>query len=95
MLEPTATTLIDLVDRIRPEVVVGVDPNLRPAALADLGGHIRRMTAVMAGADIVKLSSEDAAVLRPGVEPADAAAWVHGLGPPLVLLTAAPTASSR
>ena len=88
VVEPTATTLIDLVDRIRPDVVVGVDPNLRPAALSDLGGHIRRMTAVMAGADIVKLSSEDAALLRPGVEPADAAAWVHGLGPPLVLLTA-------
>ena len=87
VLEPTATTLIDLVERIRPSVVVGVDPNLRPAAVPDLGAHIRRMTTVMASADIVKLSAEDAAVLHPGVPPADAAAWVHGLGTPLVLLT--------
>ena len=41
----------------------------------------------MAAADIVKLSADDAAVMRPGADPTDTAAWVHGLGVPLVLLT--------
>ena len=67
--------------------MVGVDPNLRPTATPDLPNHLRRLTGVMAAADIVKLSTEDAAVMRPGADPAATAAWVQSLGPGLVLLT--------
>lgn len=87
VLEPTATTLVDLVARHASRVVVGVDPNLRPTAIRDLPTHLRRLTGVMAAADIVKLSTDDAAVMRPGADPAATAAWVQSLGPGLVLLT--------
>ncbi len=87
VIEPTATTLVDLVGRHATRIVVGVDPNLRPTAVADLPTHLGRLTGVMAAADIVKLSVDDAEVMRPGADPTDTAAWVHGLGVPLVLLT--------
>ncbi len=87
VIEPTATNLVDLVARHASRVVVGVDPNLRPTATPDLPNHLRRLTGVMAAADIVKLSTEDAAVMRPGADPAATAAWVQSLGPGLVLLT--------
>jgi fructokinase len=87
VIEPTATTVVDLVARHASRAVIGVDPNLRPAALPDLPTHLGRLTGVMAAADIVKLSTDDAVVMRPGADPTDVAAWVHGLGVPLVLLT--------
>ena len=87
VIEPTATSLVDLVARHASGVVVGVDPNLRPAAIPDLPNHLRRLTGVMATADIVKLSTDDAAVMRPGTDPMDTAAWVQSLGSALVLLT--------
>jgi fructokinase len=89
VIEPTATTVVDLVARHASRVVVGVDPNLRPTAVPDLPTHLGRLTGVMAAADIVKLSTDDAGVMRPGADPADVAAWVHDLGVPLVLLTMA------
>ena len=87
VVEPTATTLVDLVGRHATRIVVGVDPNLRPTALPDLPSHLGRLTGVMAAADIVKLSVDDAEVMHPGADPTDTAAWVNGLGVPLVLLT--------
>jgi fructokinase len=87
VIEPTATSLVDLVARHASRVVVGVDPNLRPTAIPDLPDHLRRLTGVMATADVVKLSTDDATEMRPGADPMDTAAWVQSLGPALVLLT--------
>ncbi|MBA2338196.1 MAG: carbohydrate kinase [Acidimicrobiia bacterium] len=87
VIEPTATTLVGLIRANMAAMVVAIDPNLRPSAIDDMASHRRRMIGVMADADIVKLSAEDADLLRPGEDPADTATWVHSLGAPLVMLT--------
>jgi len=87
VIEPAATTLIELAAASAARMVIGVDPNLRPSAIGDMAAHRRRVIEVMASADIVKLSADDAEVLRPGDVPVDTAAWIHRLGPSLVVLT--------
>jgi fructokinase len=58
-VEPIADTLARLVATVPEGTLVMVDANCRPGAVVDRGRYLRRLTAVMRRADIVKASAED------------------------------------
>lgn len=72
------------------DALVMLDPNCRPAAIADPGAYRARIAAITRRADIIKASTEDLAYLYPGTSPADAAGALLQAGPTLVLVTDGP-----
>jgi fructokinase len=87
MLEPVATTLEVLRDRERTSRVICLDPNVRPALIADAEAYRSRLELWVRMSDIVKVSQQDLAWLCPddGVETV-VDRWL-GLGPSLVVVT--------
>ena len=73
VLEPMATTIAGLVAAAAPDALVMVDPNCRPAAIADEAAYRSRLAAVVDRADVVKVSVDDLAWLDPARSPVDAA----------------------
>lgn len=92
VLEPGATALGHLLRREheRGAVTVVLDPNVRPALLGSPESARERLEALVAVADVVKVSDEDLEWLLPD-EPVEAVAarWA-GLGPALVVVTRGP-----
>jgi fructokinase len=88
--EPIASTLRALVTRRPPELLTLLDPNCRPRAIRDPLRYRVRIDGFIGGADVVKVSSEDLALLRPGEELSRAAAGLLALGPTAVLVTDGP-----
>ena len=70
--------------------LVLLDPNCRPAAVADHDEYRRRIAQVARRADIVKASVEDLGYLHPGVPAATAARALLDAGAALVLVTDGP-----
>jgi fructokinase len=66
VFEPMAGVLEALVASLDPDMLLMVDPNCRPSAIADPDGYRARMARILARADVVKLSTADEAFL--GVE---------------------------
>lgn len=66
-LSPGADVLARFLEGLPADVVLSVDPNIRPALLDDPDGARRRFEDTVRRATIVKLSDEDAAWLYPGV----------------------------
>jgi fructokinase len=87
VLEPMAAALEALAGALGGRALVMVDPNCRPAIIADPSGYRARLARVLAHADVVKVSEEDLAWLAPGVPAASAARALLGQGPAVVLLT--------
>jgi fructokinase len=87
VLEPIAAALEALARELSGRALVMVDPNCRPASIADPEGYRARLGRVVAGADVVKASEEDLAWLAPGVPAPSAARALLGQGPGIVLLT--------
>ena len=87
VLEPMAGTLAALVAQLPPDVVVLVDPNCRPAAIADPRAYRVRLDAVLDRADVVKVSTEDLEYLVPGRPAATAAAGLRRDGRQVLLVT--------
>jgi fructokinase len=92
--EPTGTSFLTLARRAaaagpgRP--LVTLDPNLRPTVEPDMGVWNARVNAFAAHADLVKLSAEDLAAMRPGEDPAAVAGGWRSMGASLVVLTRGP-----
>jgi fructokinase len=86
-LEPMAAALEAVAGAMSGRALVMVDPNCRPAIIADPSGYRARLSRVLARADIVKVSQEDLAWLAPGVPAESAARALLGRGPGVVLLT--------
>jgi fructokinase len=63
VFEPMAGALEALVASLGPDVLLMVDPNCRPSAIADPAAYRARMARILARADIVKLSTADQAYL--------------------------------
>lgn len=76
----------------RPTATISYDPNLRPSLIGTAEQVRPDVETSVAGADLVKLSDEDATWLAPGTDPeALAAGWLGtgqvGSGPAVVVLT--------
>lgn len=87
-LEPGAQVLADWIATQRAnDVFISLDPNVRRALLTDPPAYRRRLDALVAHSQLVKVSDEDLAALEPGVEPLELArAWAKR-GPALVVVT--------
>ncbi|MGP7959240.1 carbohydrate kinase family protein [Sanguibacter sp. A247] len=86
-LEPGGTAVRDAVRRARGRAVVGVDPNIRPALIADADSVRARVEEIVALADVVKVSDEDLAWFAPGVDPLNVARRWSAWGAGLVVVT--------
>jgi len=87
VFEPTASTLLGLMRKMKGRALISLDPNCRPSAIPDLGHYRARMAAAVGVSDLVKLSDEDAEVLAPDADPARTARTLLEQGPQLVVLT--------
>ncbi len=87
VLEPLATAIEAVVQRLAGEAMVVVDPNVRTDVIDDPGAYRARLRRVLAHSDLVKVSEEDLAWLDPGRSRAAAARAMLDHGPRAVLLT--------
>jgi fructokinase len=87
MLEPMASTLVDLVSRESAHRLVMLDPNVRPALVQDPSAYRTRIKAVMARSTIVKASDADLGWLFPDLEFEAAAERILASGASLVVVT--------
>jgi fructokinase len=91
LIEPSGSAIERLLlTDVPPGVLVMLDPNCRPAAVADHAAYQARLHRIAARASVVKASTEDLAYLYPGIPPAQAAAALLAAGPALVLVTDGP-----
>jgi fructokinase len=85
--EPAGTAFTALIHREAGHRTVSLDPNVRPSVIADLPSYARRIDALVARCDLVKVSDEDLALLHPDEPPAAVARrWVRS-GPAAVVVT--------
>jgi fructokinase len=87
VLEPLATAMEAVAQRLAGRTTVVVDLNCRPQAISDPAEYRERLARIVGYSDLVKASEEDLAWLRPGQAPIDAARALLGQGPRAVLLT--------
>jgi fructokinase len=87
-LEPLGSAVEQAVAHAASDVLVMVDPNWRPGAVADGAAWRARLERVLRRADVVKVSTEDLAHLAPGIEVARAARGLLAGRARCVLVTA-------
>ena len=87
VLEPMASSLLELVRREHGKRLVMLDPNIRPVLVAPAGGYRKRMEWLIAHSTIVKASVEDLAWLYPDIDYQAAAARILNMGVRLVMVT--------
>jgi fructokinase len=87
VFEPVATTIAGLVEREHRNLLVMVDPNIRPATLTGTAGYRARLDRIIADSTIVKASDADVAWLYPKLDLHSAARALLGCGPRLVIVT--------
>jgi fructokinase len=86
-LAPGAAAVERMLGRARATATVSIDPNVRPALIADLAAHRDRIERCVAIADLVKVSREDLDALHPGERATDVARRWARSGPALVVVT--------
>lgn len=85
--EPAGSAYEELMSRERQSRVMMLDPNIRPNFIPDKARHLRRIRAMMAMADIVKLSDEDLDWFEGGGPHGDTIrSWLER-GPKLIVVT--------
>jgi fructokinase len=87
VLDPGADTVLEAVRSRRGRALVSLDPNARPSITPDRTGPVARVEALVALADVVKVSDEDLEWLFPGVAPLETASRWATAGPALVVVT--------
>ncbi len=91
VMEPIATSIDRLIaSDMQPSTLVMIDPNCRPEAITDADAYHARLSRILRRADVVKVSVEDLAYLRPGMSARSAAADLLKSGPALILVTDGP-----
>jgi fructokinase len=89
-LEPGASALRRLVERVRDQVTITFDPNVRPLLMGRREDVVTRVESLVALSNVVKASAEDLIWLYPADTPAAVAERWLGLGPSLVAITLGP-----
>lgn len=85
--EPAAADYLALFRAEKGRRLLSIDPNCRPSLIDDVPGYHDRVRAMLALADIIKLSIADLDYLLPGVAPDSAArGWIEA-GARLVVVT--------
>lgn len=84
--EPIGSALEVFVERMARRVVVGLDPNVRPALVRDRAAYVARLHRLAALADVVKVSDDDASWIEPGPPEVLAQRWVAA-GAAVVVIT--------
>ncbi len=87
VLEPGGSQVVQCCRQLREQVTISYDPNLRPQIMGSPGAVRDHVEALVAAADIVKMSDEDAAWYEPGTDPEDLARRWQSMGPALVVVT--------
>ena len=67
-LEPSSSAILAALREYEPQPVIFLDPNVRPAVIADPEAFRARMAEAIELASIIKLSDEDLAYLYPDVD---------------------------
>jgi fructokinase len=78
VFEPSGSSLEELVERASPGTLVMLDPNARPSAIPDLDAWRARIRRIARRADVIRVSTDDLAVIAPGADPLDAARALGG-----------------
>lgn len=94
VLQPMAATIEAVGRDAGADVLVLVDVNCRPTIIADRPAYMARLARVLPRADVVKVSDEDLAYLRPGVALPTAAAELVDAGARVVLVTTGGSATT-
>jgi fructokinase len=84
---PGGDAVVALLERAAGSLTITYDPNARPPLMGDPGTALARVERIVALADVVKVSEEDLAWLRPGADPAAVAREWLELGPAVVIVT--------
>jgi fructokinase len=90
LIDPSASSLIELIRHRPPGATILLDPNCRPAAVTDLVAYREMIDTVLRQVDIVKVSTDDLELLRPDQRRLTAARNLLDLGPAAVLVTDGP-----
>jgi fructokinase len=90
VLQPLASALEAVVERLAGSALVVVDPNIRPQVIHDPEPFRARLERVLRRSDLVKVSEEDLAWLDPNRSRPAAARALLDRGPTAVLLTRGP-----
>jgi fructokinase len=90
-LEPVATALEAVVERLAGDALIAVDPNVRPWVIGDPVAYRARLRRVLAHTHLLKVSEEDLEWLEPGLPPVEAMRTLLEQGPTLGLLTRGPS----
>jgi fructokinase len=89
-LEPVATALEAVVERLADTALIAVDPNCRPWVVSDADAYRERIRRVLGHAHVLKVSEEDIEFLEPGRGPVDGVRALLDCGPSVGLLTRGP-----
>jgi len=87
VLEPGADAVEAAFLAARGRALVTFDPNARPTITPDREKVLPRVERLVAASDVVKVSEEDLAWYRPGVDPVEVAREWAANGPILVVVT--------
>jgi fructokinase len=87
VLEPGGTAVRDALRVARPSATISYDPNARPSLMGDPRDARLAVEECVALADVVKVSDEDVAWLRPGEPLEDVLADWASMGPSLIVAT--------
>ncbi len=91
LIEPSASSLMALIGRRPPGATILLDPNCRAGAITDVPAYRERIDTVIRQVDVVKVSTDDLALLRHDQPWLAAARNLLELGPAAVLVTDGPS----
>jgi fructokinase len=89
-LEPIATTLEGVVERLAAGALIAVDPNCRPWVIEDHDAYQARVRRVLTHSHVLKVSEEDLAYLEPDLPAVEGVRALIEHGPVVGLLTRGP-----
>lgn len=87
LVEPTSSSILDIVRLHRQRATIVLDPNVRPGLIPDKTGYIKNLESWIGLTHILKLSSQDLDWLYPKQTYEDTARNYLELGPSVVLVT--------
>jgi fructokinase len=89
-LEPVATALEAVVERLAGGALIAVDPNCRPWVIDDHDAYQARVRRVLSHSHVLKVSEEDLAYLEPDLPAVEGVRALIEHGPAVGLLTRGP-----